>query len=627
MFRNKWTILIVVLLFAAIGLSACAQPTPEVVEKVVEVTVVTEKQVEKIVEQTVVVEKEVEKVVEVEVTPEPDAATLVTLDVNLGTEPPTLDPSLATDSTSIDMLTNLMTGLTVIDPETADVVPGLAESWDISDDGMEYTFHLRQDSNWVKYNTGTGEIEVQRPVTAQDVEYGVKRTLDPRTASDYAYVLYIVAGGQELNTADIGALSDEEAQAMIDAVGVEAVDDYTVKFTLAEAAPYFPSIASMWVAFPMPEELITEKGERWIEPGIIWTNGPMVLTKWAHDDSVQMIKNPEWWGADDVEIDVINGQIVTEASTAYAMYLAGDLDVVGAPSDEIDGIKADPVLSEQLLIAPDVCTYYYGFVNTKAPLDNADVRRALSAAIDRQGLIDNVTKGNQLPANTFAPSMIFGNAAGDPDIAPWALPEDQGGTGYDAAVEMAKGWLQDAGYADGSELGTITLMHNTSEGHARIAQAIAAMWKDVLNIDIAVENQEWKVYLNSIKKDVPIEEVPHVFRLGWCADYADENNWLNEVFNPEMGADRLRLQDAAEFSELMAQARSSQDPEERKTLYKEGEKWLSDTHAAYAPIYYYTTVSMTKPYITYRTSGEIAGTPWFSWKLDWDAKKAELGIK
>ncbi|HEY53502.1 MAG TPA: peptide ABC transporter substrate-binding protein [Caldilineae bacterium] len=627
MFRNKWTILIVILLFAAIGLSACAQPTPEVVEKVVEVTVVTEKEVEKVVEQTVVVEveKEVEKVVEVTPTPEP--ATMVTLNLNLGTEPPTLDPSLATDTTSIEVIGNQMVGLTVIDPDTNEVVPGLAESWDISEDGMEYTFHLRQDNNWVKYNPGTGEVEVQRPVTAQDVVYGVKRTLDPRTASDYAYVLYIIKGGEELNNADIGAMSDEEAQALLDAVGVEALDEYTVKFTLADPAPYFPSIASMWVAMPMPQEVIEAKGERWQEPGFIWTNGAMVLTKWAHDDSLQQIKNPYWWGADDVQIDVIDYVMVTEASTAYAMYLAGDLDAVGAPQDEIDSIKADPVLSQELMIAPSPCTYYYGFVNTKAPLDNADVRRALSAAIDRKGLIDNVTKGNQLPANTFAPAMIFGSAAGDPDIAPWALPEDMGGTGYDKAVELAKGWLQDAGYADGSELGTITLMHNTSEGHARIAQAIAAMWKDVLNIDVAVENQEWKVYLNSIKKDVPLEEVPHVFRLGWCADYADQNNWLNEVFNPEMGADRLRLQDAQEYIDLMDKARASTDPEERKALYKEGEKWLSDTHAAYAPIYYYTTVSMTKPWVIYRTAGTVGPPLDYTWKLDWDAKKAALGLQ
>ncbi len=621
MYRNKWIILILVLVLGVVALSACSQPTPEVIEKTVVVTQVVEQTVE--VEKTVVVEKTVEVEKEVVVTPTPEPASEVTLNRNLGTEPPTLDPALATDTTSVEVIGSLFAGLTWIDAKTNEPVPYLAESWDISDDGLEYTFHLRKDNNWVKYNTGTGEIEEQRPVTAQDVAYGVRRTLDPRTASDYAYVLYIIKGGEELNTSDA---SGDELDALIDALGVEVIDDYTIKFTLADPAPYFLSIASMWVANPMPQEVIEEKGERWIEPGIIWTNGPMVLTKWAHDDSLQMRKNPYWWGADDVELDVVDYVMVTEASTAFAMYEAGDLDMAGVPLDEIDRVKADPELSKELTIAPSPCTYYYGFVNTKAPVDNADVRRALSAAIDRQGLVDNVTKGGQIPANTFAPSMIFGSAAGDTDIAPWALPEDMGGTGYDKALEMAKGWLSDAGYASGADLGTITLMHNTSEGHARIAQAIAAMWKDSLGVDVDIENQEWKVYLNTIGKDTPLDEAPHVFRLGWCADYPDQNNWLNEVFNPEIGANRVRWSND-EFVDLMNKARSSTDPDERKELYKRGEKILVDEEAAMAPIYYYTTVMVTKPWVTEYTYGTVGAPGVHYWKIDWEAKKAALGIQ
>jgi oligopeptide transport system substrate-binding protein len=255
-------------------------------------------------------------------------------------------------------------------------------------------------------------------------------------------------------------------------------------------------------------------------------------------------------------------------------------------------------------------------------MDNKLVRRALSAAIDRQGLIDNVLKGGQLPANTFAPSMIFGNAALDPRIAPWALPESLGGTGYAKAVELAKGWLAEAGYPDAKGFPTITLMYNTSEGHKKIAEAIAAMWKDALGIDVKVENQEWKVYLNTISKKTPVEEMPHVWRLGWCADYPDENNWVKEVFAPSARND-IRWNNQ-EFQKIVDEAEVSPDPAKRKELYFQAEKILCDDEAAIAPIYYYTTVALTKPWLT-RYYGEMGGEHWWKYKIDWAQKKAALG--
>jgi len=618
MLSKKWAVLFGVLVISGLILTACPQPTPQVVEKVVKETVVIEKEVPVEVQKIVEVTKEVvvEKVVEVTPTPSPEEEK-ITLHINLGTEPPTLDPALATDTTSVDLLRNLAVGLTQLTPD-GDVLPMLATSWDISEDGLEYTFHLRDDAVWVEYNAATGEVEVQRPVTAHDVVYGTKRTLDPRTASDYAYVLYVIKGGEALNTADLEALSDEEVQALLDGVGIEALDDYTVKVTLEYPAPYFPGIASMWVMRPQPQEPIEQYGDRWIEPGFYWSNGPMVLVEWVHDDHIILEKNPHWWGADDVQIERIYAVMVTEASTAFAMYEANELDTSGPPLEEMDRVKTDPVLSKELYIAPRDCTYYYGFTMTKPPMDDPLVRRALSAAIDRQGLIDNVTKGNQLPANTFAPAMIFGNAAGDPDIAPWALD-------YELGKEKAKEWLAEAGYPNGEGFPTITLMHNTSEGHRKIAEAIAAMWKDVLGINVNIENQEWKVYLKTIQKETPVEEMPHVWRLGWCADYPDENNWVHEVFHATEGANRPRAT-PTKFEELTKEAQLETDPEKRKALYKEAEKLLCDVEARIAPIYYYTTVALTKPWVTYRTFGEMGGTSFFQWKLDWEAKKAALGM-
>lgn len=608
MLRKKWTIVLAVAMIASLVLASCAPATPEVVEKVVKETVIIEKEVP--VEKTVVVEKEVV----VTPTPKPEEE-LITLNWNFSTEPPTLDPSLAEDTTSVDVIESLFLGLTAFDPD-GNVMGELATEWSTNEAGDVYTFKMRQDAKWVKYNLGTGEVEEIGPVTAHDVVYGIKRTLDPRTASGYAYVLYIIKGGEALNTADTEALSEEELQALIDAVGVRAVDDYTVEIALEHPAGYFPGIAGMWVARPMPKDAIEAHGERWVEPGFIITNGPYVLAEWVHDDHLTMLKNPLYYDAANVQIERIYGVMVVEASTAMAMYENNELDTTAPPLEDMDRIKADPVLSQELHIGPYPCTYYYGFTNDKPPMDNALVRRALSAAIDRQSLIDNVLKGDQLPANTFTCPGMFASAAGDPDIAPWALDYEQG-------LEMAKQWMTEAGYPNSEGFPEITLLYNTSEGHKKIAETIAAMWEQALGVKVRIENQEWAVFLNTISKNTPVEEMPHVWRMGWCADYPDANNWLNEVFNPKARND-IRW-DNQEFADLMAAAEVSQDPEERKAMYKRAEQILVDEEAAIAPIYYYTTVNLTKPWLERHYFG-LGGQDFCNWKIDWEAKKAATGM-
>ena len=509
MFGKKWAALVAIMIVASLILSACAPAEPQVVEKVVKETVVVEKEVavEKVVKETVVVEKEVatEKEVVVTATPLP-TEDVVTLNWNFSTEPPTLDPSLAEDTTSNDVVESLFLGLTAFDAD-GNVTGELATDWSTNADGDVYTFNMRQDAVWVKYHPASSEVEELGPVTAHDVVYGIKRTLDPRTASGYAYVLYIIKGGEALNTADLEALSDEEIQELVDAVGVRAVDDYTLEITLEHPAGYFPGIAGMWVARPMPQAAIEERGDRWIEPGFIVTNGPYMLAEWAHDDHLTMIKNPLYYDAANVQIEKVFGVMVTEDSTAMAMYEAGELDTQNPPLEDMDRIKADPVLNEELNIGPYPCTYYYGFTNDKAPMDNALVRRAFSAAIDRQSLIDNVLKGGQVPANTFTTMGMFGHFGGDTDIAPWILD-------YDLGLEKAAEWMAEAGYPNGEGFPEVTLMHNTSEGHKKIAEAIAAMWTQALGVTINIENQEWGVYLNTISKDTPVEEMPHVWRMG-----------------------------------------------------------------------------------------------------------------
>jgi oligopeptide transport system substrate-binding protein len=615
-----------VLTVGAMVLGACAPAETKVETVIVTQVVVETVEVEvageiQTVEVTKEIQVEVTREVVVEVEKEQPADDRVVLNWNLGTEPPTLDPSLATDTTSVDVTQNIFVGLTNFDPQTGEVVPYLATDWDVSEDGTVYTFHLRDDIQWVKYNGTTGEVEVQRPVTAYDVEYGVKRTVDPNTASDYAYVLYIVKNAAAINGGEEGVTIDD--------LGVKALDDTTVEFTLEYPGAYFPAISGMWVAKPMPMESIDEWGDKWTEPNLQWSNGPYVLTEWVHGGSMRLEKNPYWINADDVQIDVVDCVMIVEASTAFAMYENNELDTTGVPLPEIDRVKADPVLSEEFVNAADVCTYYYGFTHTKPPFDDVRVRTAFSASIDRQTLIDTVIKGGQIPATSFAPPGIFG-----------APPPGTVGLGYD--VDVAKAALDDFlaenGLADGQAMVDeydISLGHNTSEGHARIAAGIQAMWAANIGVNTRIENQEWAVYLDTVDKTTPVEEVWHVWRMGWCADYPDENNWVREVFHYSDGANRLRRQCAdpncgetigpGEFDTLVVDAALESDPDKRVEMYTRAEDLLARENADAAFIYHYTIVQVTKPWLQ-RDYPLMGGVNFYDWNVDWEAKKAAKGM-
>jgi oligopeptide transport system substrate-binding protein len=511
-------------------------------------------------------------------------------------------------------------GLTAFD-QTAQVVPALATEWSASEDGLTWTYNMRDDVHWIHRNPTTGEFEDLGPVTAQDVEYGVKRTLDPTTASDYAYVLYIIQGAEEFNTADPAA---ENIGDLRDAVGVKAVDDTTLQFTLKEAAGYFPSIASLWIAYPQPQQAIETYGNNWTEAGLIVTNGPYTLEEWTHGAYIRLVKNPLWVDADTVQIEVIQGPIIQEASTQQAMYEANEIDVSGDPGwppplPDMDRIKADPQLSQELFIAPRLCTYYYGFVNSKPPFDDVTVRKAFAAAIDRQSLIDNVLKGDQLPAHSFAPPGIFGNVADDMSIGSWMVMDS-----YADQVKQAQDWLAEAGYPEGEGINA-TLMFNTSEAHAQIAQAVQAMWAEAFpKANISIENQEFSVYLKTLLPDSPDQDKPEIYRLGWCADYPDENNWLNEVYNSKSSQNYAKYFNP-DFDALVEQAAKETDPEIRKDLYKQAETMFMDDQGI-APIYYYTYVRLYKPWLTKVVIGPVGGDPVAEWEIDWAAKTEARGF-
>ncbi len=499
---------------------------------------------------------------------------------------PSLDPGVAQDSSSIEVIEQLFLGLTDYNPKTYEVVPELATSWQASADSMTYTFNLRKG---VKWSDGT-------PVTARDIEYAVKRNILPETASPYAYVLYILKNAEAINT---GTEKD------VDQLGVKALDDYTVEFQLNAPAGFFPAMAGLWTYRPLPRKAIEAHGTSWTNAENIVTNGSYQVAEWKKGDRLVLKRNPEY--SDAISglapyIPEVHYYIIPEESTGLAMYENDELDVMGAsylpiPPAEMNRIKEEH--RSEFSVQPDLCTYYLAINNERAPMDNPKVRKALSAAIDRKVLVERVTRGGQEPATTFTRPPIFGSV--DPSA----------GVGIHYDPEQAKKWLAEAGYPNGEGFPEITYMHNTSESHAKVAQAVQAMLKRNLGINIKVENQEWKVYLKSTTEP----SAPHLFRFGWCADYPDANNWLLEVFHPTKSTNRLRWHNQ-EFADLTEKAMASTNPEERKRLYYRAEQILTEEEAAMIPLYFYTASYLVKPWVKGWYHMALGGQQIRNWRLD-----------
>ncbi len=513
----------------------------------------------------------------------------ITLRLATVSEPSTLDPNLAQDYFSITPIEQMFLGLTNLNNVTSEIEPELAESWTVSDDGTVWTFKLRQDAMWSDGN----------PVTAKDIEYSVKRAVMPETASPYAFVLYAVKNAAAINQTVIPTDTYD-----IDSLGVKALDDYTVEFTLEAPAAYFESISSMWTLRPLPSWAVEEFGDAWTDPANIVVNGPYKLVEWRPGEKLIYEKNPGYFKADVVQIDRFEVSVITDQFTEVALYEAGDLDVAGEsaaslPAEEVARILADPVLSAEFHQGPRASTTYVGFTMTKPPFDNVLVRKAFSAAIDRETMVRDVV-GSGVVATQFAPPGIFG--APDPEV----------GIGYDP--EQARAWLAEAGYPDGAGFPTVTYRYFANSLEDALAQALQAMWKETLNVDVQIEAQEYPVFQAGTAPSVPVEEMPEMWRLGWGADYPDENNWVYENFHCTDSQNRPRAA-CTEADEKAKQAATETDPEMRKQLYRDVEQLMFGEEVRVAPYYHRGYTILTKPYLQ-RAYTTFAPVNWDTWRVE-----------
>lgn len=583
MSRNKMWFLTSVLLVVAMLLAACAPaaaPTPIV--------------------QTVVVEGEAKEVVVV-ATPEPAAAPAAEKkELRMAWGPgdvPTLDTAMAVDVISIQLIDSMTVGLTRQNEQTAELENAMATEVKASEDGLTFTFTLKEGVPWVKYDAVKDEVVKvadcegkDRMVTAKDFEYGILRTLAPATGSEYAYVMLGIDGASAYNG---GEVEDPTT------VGVKAIDDKTLEIKFSEPAVYNLNIAGLWVAHAQPSWLIdgddcTEgRGDKWVETGFYQGYGPFTLKEWVHDAELTLVKNPFWPG-DEVtptaKIDEIHYSLIsTEASLAE--FEAGNLDVSGVPAGDLDRILTDPVYKDLVIDVFTIGTESYGFNTQLAPTDDVRVRQALSLSIDREALLANVTKTGQA-AKWFT----------HPGVAAGPKPEKYADLGAKYDPEKAKALLQE--YLDEkgkkAEDLTIVVIFNTSEAHKKRAEAVQAMWQDNLGIKVELTNQETKVYFKQ-----RAEGKENVYRLSWIQDYPDANNFLREVYSDNNGsagghqnvvdwpvADMKSYKEGDNpnydaFKKLLLDAAKETDPEKRMDMYAQAEKIFIEEQAVVSPLHWY----------------------------------------
>ena len=480
-----------------------------------------------------------------------------TLTVNWGTEPPSLDPGLASDTTSANILLNIMDPLIKLD-EDLNPVPSLAESFETSEDGLTVTLTLREDGAW-----SNGD-----PVTAEDFEWSWKRTISPELAADYAYQFYGIEGAQEYNGCE------SNCAALADKVGVNAVDDRTLEVTLTSPQPWFTQQLAHHSFLAVHRPTVEQFGDKWTEAANIVTNGPFLLDSWEHNANINLVKNEDWRDAENVTLTRVDGRMITDGTTAVQAFEAGEIDVTGGlPVEEIPRLKE----TEDYQQYPGLGTYYYGF-NVETITD-VNQRRAMSLAIDRQSIIDNVAQADQLPTTGFTPQGMPGFDVLNPD-SPWQPPT--------ADMEQAKELMAQVD----SPKTNINLLLNDSPGHREIAVAIQAQWKE-LGLSVSIKQQEWAQFLEFIGP--PPDPSIDAFRLGWIGDYVDAMNFL-ELWTSDSGNNSTNFANE-EYDSVIEEARQTPDNDARYELYAEAEEILGgeDGEMPIMPIYWYTYTQLERP--------------------------------
>ena len=472
----------------------------------------------------------------------------VQLAVHVGSEPDTIDPALNTAADVATMLLHCFEGLMTLD-ENGKPVYAQAESHTVSDDGLTYTFKLREGLKW---SDG-------KPLTANDFVYSWNRVISPETAADYAYMFESIEGYEA------GKLN------------VTATDDRTLVVKLVAVTPYFLELCAFPAFFPVRRDIVEANPDKWtLDPKTYIGNGPYMLQEWVHDSYMLYKKNPNYWNASKITgPDTLKFMLMSDDNAILAAFKNGEILFADSiPTDEIDAWKGKPEFNLQGQLG----TYYISFNVTKPPLNNPMVRKALVLALDRNYIVKNIGKAGQQPAGAFVPTGLS-----DVDLSKEF--RDVGGDYYDVSenayeknLAEAKKLLADAGYPDGKGIPTLEYLYNEGTGHQLIAEGVQSMWKEI-GVNVSLASQEWNTFLNTRKQGEY-----YLARNGWLADYNDPICFLDMWITG--GGNNDAQWSSKEYDELIRRIKSSSDREERMKLMHQAEDILFDEWVI-CPIYFY----------------------------------------
>ncbi|NAX21108.1 ABC transporter substrate-binding protein [Vibrio sp. V39_P1S14PM300] len=473
-----------------------------------------------------------------------------------GTEVASLDPQKTEGVPESHVIRDLLEGLVNQDAD-GNTIPGVAESWETTDN-KTFTFHLRKDAKW-----SNGD-----PVTAEDFVYSFKRAVDPATASPYSWYLEMTTME---NAADIIAGKKDK-----ETLGVKALDANTLEIKLETALPYFVKMMGHTTVKPVHRATVEKFGDKWTKPEHFVGNGAFVLDNWVVNERIELKRNKFYWDNEHTVLDKVTYLPIENQVAEMNRFLSGEIQITNElPIEHFKRLQKEH--PDFVQVQGNLCSYYYGFNNKKAPFDDVRVRKALSYAIDRDIISKAILGQGQKPAYFLTPEITAGFHPEMPAYGKMTQKEREA---------AAKKLLAEAGFDSANPL-KFTLLYNTSENHKKIATAIQSMWKKSLGVDVSLENQEWKTYLDTRRQGNF-----DVTRAGWCGDYNEASSFLSLMQSNNSSNDPKYFSN--EYDGVMEKAMATTSEAEREKLYTDAEKLLA-RDMPIAPIYQYVKSRLVSP--------------------------------